>query len=102
MQRRLSRLKFDGTDSPFFDRQGLLEEMDKGHDFLQSLIPHFVTVTKGLHNELKYGEQWGVTAPNALIDLYRSIGITFQLDDGSILKTPADEQWFSLVWPVIH
>lgn len=102
MLRRLSRLKFDGTDSPFFDREGLLEEMEKGHEFLKMLIPGFVLVTQGLYNELKYGAEWGRVAPNALIDIYRSAGITFQLDDGSILKTPADEKWFSQVWPVIH
>lgn len=102
MQLKLSRLKFDESDSPFFNREELLKEIQDETGFLRTCMPAFVTIGKELEQALHTPANWGKQPPDALIHLYAQNRLYFTLDDGTTLRPKAPEQWFSQVWPVMH
>jgi hypothetical protein len=102
MNRRLSRFKFEGTDNPFFDREALLEELRNDPGFFRTLMPHFYPTTAQVIEFLVESPSWALQAPDWLIDNYRALGVTFTLDDGTVLRTPANDQWFTQVYPKAH
>lgn len=102
MNRRLARFNFDGADSPFFDRDALLQELKENPGYFKSLIPSFVSAAPSVVEFLEKSPSWDKEAPDALINYYASCGLRFTLDDGTLLTTPAHNQWFSQVWPQMH
>ena len=102
MQLKLSRLKFDESDSPFFSRAELLKEIQSDNGFFRSCIPAFVSIGPQIEQALTVPTDWSKEPPSALIQLYAQNQVFFKLDDGSLLRHDQPEQWFSQVWPVMH
>lgn len=102
MQLKLSRLKFDESDSPFFSRAELLKEIQEDNGFFRSCIPAFVTIGAQIEHALRVPADWSKEPPSDLIKLYAQNQIFFMLDDGQVLHPNRPDQWFSQVWPVMH